>query len=232
MLGWATRPNLRAAQAPRACRVKCSPKGPKLGFEYLPTYKTLHCARSACALRVHCVHGIPLWHQRGPPVWWSAQNSQYSSCLKAGPKPTYTTSVTSKPTHRPARSISVHTRACTGAHSTLCMHIHVYAMPPRTNANTHCSCHPATHTRLLPYGEAKCVNSSKQMKKYLKSTCVPPPLPTLPVLFAHQTDFQSEILDPEPSATPKHWAPSDGNESRGTPPPYVDDIGSHGGEIL
>ena len=28
--------------APRTCRVRCSPKGPKLGFEYLPTYKTLH----------------------------------------------------------------------------------------------------------------------------------------------------------------------------------------------
>ena len=34
--------------APRTCRVTCSPKGPKLGFEYLPTYKTLHC-----------MHGIP-----------------------------------------------------------------------------------------------------------------------------------------------------------------------------
>ena len=33
---------------PRTCRVRCSPKGSKLGFEYLPTYKTLHC-----------VHGIP-----------------------------------------------------------------------------------------------------------------------------------------------------------------------------
>ena len=26
----------------------CSPKGPKLGFEYLPTYKTLHCVRTVC----------------------------------------------------------------------------------------------------------------------------------------------------------------------------------------
>ena len=34
--------------APRTHRVKCSPKGPKLGFEYLPIYKTLHC-----------MHGIP-----------------------------------------------------------------------------------------------------------------------------------------------------------------------------
>ena len=29
-------------------RVGCSPKGPKLGFEYLPAYKTLHCVRTAC----------------------------------------------------------------------------------------------------------------------------------------------------------------------------------------
>ena len=49
MLGWATRVNLRAAHTPRVCRIRCSPKGPKLGFEYLPTYKTLHC-----------VHSIPL----------------------------------------------------------------------------------------------------------------------------------------------------------------------------
>ena len=32
---------------PKTCE-----KGPKLGFEYLPTSKT-------CALRAHCVHGIP-----------------------------------------------------------------------------------------------------------------------------------------------------------------------------
>ena len=50
--------------APRACRVRCSPKGPKLGFEYLQTYKTLHCMRTACALRVHCVHGISLEESR------------------------------------------------------------------------------------------------------------------------------------------------------------------------
>ena len=42
--------------APRTCRVKCSPKGPKLGFEYLATYKTLHC-----------VHGIPQNALRTPP---------------------------------------------------------------------------------------------------------------------------------------------------------------------
>ena len=48
MLGWATRLNLRAAHAPRACRVTCYPKGPKLGFEHLPTYKTLHCVGTAC----------------------------------------------------------------------------------------------------------------------------------------------------------------------------------------
>ena len=41
----------------RACRVKCSPKGPKLGFEYLPTYKTLHRVCTACALRAgHCLN--------------------------------------------------------------------------------------------------------------------------------------------------------------------------------
>ena len=39
-------------------------KGPKLGFEYLPTSKTLHCVRTACALRAHCVHGIPLVAKR------------------------------------------------------------------------------------------------------------------------------------------------------------------------
>ena len=50
MLGWARRLNLRAVHA-RACRVRCFPKGPKLGFEYLPTYKTLHCVCIACALR-------------------------------------------------------------------------------------------------------------------------------------------------------------------------------------
>ena len=39
---------LGTAHAPRACRVKCSPKGPKIMFEYLPTCKTLHCVRTAC----------------------------------------------------------------------------------------------------------------------------------------------------------------------------------------
>ena len=31
----------RTRRACAACHVKCSPKGPKLGFEYLPTYKIL-----------------------------------------------------------------------------------------------------------------------------------------------------------------------------------------------
>ena len=31
---------------PKTCE-----KGPKLGFEYLPTSKTSHCVRTACALR-------------------------------------------------------------------------------------------------------------------------------------------------------------------------------------
>ena len=48
VLGWARRLNLLAAHALRACRVRCSPKGSKLGFEHLPTYKTLHCVRTAC----------------------------------------------------------------------------------------------------------------------------------------------------------------------------------------
>ena len=39
---------------PKTCE-----KGPKLGFEYLPTSKTSHCVRTACTLRAHCVHGIP-----------------------------------------------------------------------------------------------------------------------------------------------------------------------------
>ena len=33
-------------------------KGPKLGFEYLPTYKTLHCGRTAGALRARHSHGL------------------------------------------------------------------------------------------------------------------------------------------------------------------------------
>ena len=36
---------------PKTCE-----KGPKLGFEYLPTSKTLHCVRTACALRA--------WHSQ------------------------------------------------------------------------------------------------------------------------------------------------------------------------
>ena len=47
--------NLGTARAPRACRVRCSPNRPKLGFEYLPTYKTLHYACSAT--RAHKVCG-------------------------------------------------------------------------------------------------------------------------------------------------------------------------------
>ena len=39
---------LGTVHAPRACCLRCSPKGPKLEFQYLPAYKTLHC-----------VHGIP-----------------------------------------------------------------------------------------------------------------------------------------------------------------------------
>ena len=38
----------RAASGAPPSRVRCSPKGPKLGFEYLPTYKTLHYVRTAC----------------------------------------------------------------------------------------------------------------------------------------------------------------------------------------
>ena len=34
-------------------------KGPTVGSEYWPTFKTSHCVRTACALRAHCVHGIP-----------------------------------------------------------------------------------------------------------------------------------------------------------------------------
>ena len=58
MLGWARRLNLRAAQGPPhvSRHVRCSPKGPKLGFEYLPTYKTLYCVRTVCALRARHSH--------------------------------------------------------------------------------------------------------------------------------------------------------------------------------
>ena len=41
---------------PKTCE-----KGPKLGFEYLPTSKTSHCVRTACTLRA--------WHsQKSTPV--------------------------------------------------------------------------------------------------------------------------------------------------------------------
>ena len=63
MLGWARRPNLRAVHAPHACRVRCSPKGPKLGLEYLPAYKTLHY-----------VHGIPIL---APPKSENALNGLF-----------------------------------------------------------------------------------------------------------------------------------------------------------
>ena len=50
---------LGTAHALRACRVRCSPKGPKLGFEYLPTYKNLHYVRTACTAFPRCTgcHG-------------------------------------------------------------------------------------------------------------------------------------------------------------------------------
>ena len=67
VLGWATRLNLRAGHTPRACRLKCSPKGPKLGFKYLPTYKTLHFVRTVCALHAHCVYSIPLMYSPASP---------------------------------------------------------------------------------------------------------------------------------------------------------------------
>ena len=43
---------------PRACRVTCSPKGPKLGFEYLLTYKTLHSVRTVCTAFPLTTRGI------------------------------------------------------------------------------------------------------------------------------------------------------------------------------
>ena len=39
---------------PKTCQ-----KGPKVGSEHRTTFKTSHCVRTACALRAHCVHGIP-----------------------------------------------------------------------------------------------------------------------------------------------------------------------------
>ena len=71
VLVWAKRPNLCAAHAPRACRVRYSPKGPKLGFEYLPTYKTLHC-----------VHGIPLVYIVVVQLVQSAAKAFHSHQLK------------------------------------------------------------------------------------------------------------------------------------------------------
>ena len=77
MLEWATKLNLGAAHTPRACRVRCSPKGPKLGFQYLLTYKT-----------VHCVHGIPLEITESTPgstqedqTYHLPSSSSFPSCL-------------------------------------------------------------------------------------------------------------------------------------------------------
>ena len=75
MLGWARRLNLRAAHTPRACRVRCSPKGPKLGFKYLPTFKTLHCVRTACT-------AFPK-QRNAPPSVFCADN--WAAVCKMGP---------------------------------------------------------------------------------------------------------------------------------------------------
>ena len=51
---------------PKTCE-----KEPKLGFEYLPTSKTLHCVRTACALRAHCVRtacALRAWHSLIAPA--------------------------------------------------------------------------------------------------------------------------------------------------------------------
>ena len=50
--------NAKEAKKNPGTEPKTCEKGPKLGFEYLPISKTSHCVRTACALRVHCMHGI------------------------------------------------------------------------------------------------------------------------------------------------------------------------------
>ena len=73
---------------PKTCE-----KGPKLGFEYLPTSKTSHCVRTACALRAHCVHGIPndapSITKYGSPVRLDAKivalRPHYALCAKGEP---------------------------------------------------------------------------------------------------------------------------------------------------
>ena len=63
---------------PKTCE-----KEPKLGFEYLPTSKTLHCVRTACALRAHCVHGIPL-HSNGVPFLVGVLHYRMYSHMRKG----------------------------------------------------------------------------------------------------------------------------------------------------
>ena len=40
----------KPSMEPKTCQ-----KGPKIGSEYWPTFKTAYCMRTVCALRAHCV---------------------------------------------------------------------------------------------------------------------------------------------------------------------------------
>ena len=73
MLGWARKPNLRAAHAPR----QVLHQGAKTRVRVLADIQNFalcaQCVCTACAPRAHCVHGIPsvgsnplalvAWHQ-------------------------------------------------------------------------------------------------------------------------------------------------------------------------
>ena len=49
----------------------------------MPTYKTLHCVRTAWALCVHCVHGIPrlFFRTMAPSYQGGASQIQTFSCV-------------------------------------------------------------------------------------------------------------------------------------------------------
>ena len=70
-------PNAWEAKKNPSMEPKTCQKGPKVGSEYWPTSKTSHCVRTACALRAHCVHGIP---KKVKPACPGTQPSN-STCL-------------------------------------------------------------------------------------------------------------------------------------------------------
>ena len=64
-------------------RVRCSPKGPKLGFEYLPTYKNLHRVRTACMAFPLGKHTCT-WPKQQKPPWDPAKCHAQPSNTKDG----------------------------------------------------------------------------------------------------------------------------------------------------